>query len=177
MLYSIIITKDSLEIQIFFSKTFVHIFTEIPFNQIQISADIYSDWRKAIPKPGKAPANPTNYRPFALRSCICRCWILYTTRVLGAFRTSLVESVYVDAHEPSLGTRRVKLSLQNASKFKSVRKHPTNDAVFRNKYTKLFDTRPYANCTFGLRIKYFLTASNILEKPYFVLPLRRLYWI
>ena len=30
MLYSIIITKDSLEIQIFFSKTFVHIFTEMP---------------------------------------------------------------------------------------------------------------------------------------------------
>ena len=30
---------------------------------------------------------------------------------LGAFRTSTVESLYVDAHEPSLGARRTKLSL------------------------------------------------------------------
>ena len=41
---------------------------------------------------------------------------------------------------------------------------------------KLFDARPNAICTFGLRIKQFLTASNIdfsdiLETPsYFVLP-------
>ena len=33
-------------------------------------------------------------------------------RCLGAFRTSPVESVYVDAHEPCLGARRAKLSLQ-----------------------------------------------------------------
>ena len=37
---------------------------------------------------------------------------------LGAFRTSPVESVYVDAHEPSLGARRAKLSLQYATKIK-----------------------------------------------------------
>ena len=37
---------------------------------------------------------------------------------LGAFRTSPVESLYVDAHEPCLGARRVKLSLQYASKIK-----------------------------------------------------------
>ena len=30
---------------------------------------------------------------------------------LGAFRTSPVESLYVDAHEPCLGARRAKLSL------------------------------------------------------------------
>ena len=34
---------------------------------------------------------------------------------LGAFRTSPVESFYVDAHEPILGARRAKLSLQYAS--------------------------------------------------------------
>ena len=48
--------------------------------------------------------------------------------------------------------------------------------VFDNKYMKLFDARPNAIHTFGLRIKQFLTASNIdfsdiLETPlYFVLP-------
>ena len=35
---------------------------------------------------------------------------------LGAFRTSPVESLYVDAHKPCLGARRAKLSLQYASK-------------------------------------------------------------
>ena len=37
------------------------------FNKIWLSGDFPSDWRKAIvipiPKPGKDPTNPTNYRP------------------------------------------------------------------------------------------------------------------
>ena len=62
--------------------------------------------------------------------------------------------------------------LQYASKIRSLPKHLTHD----NKYVKLFDARSNAVCTFGLRIKQFLTASNIdfsdiLETPsYFVLP-------
>ena len=95
---------------------------------------------------------------------------------LGAFRTSPVESLYVDAHEPSLGARRAKLSLQYATKIKSLPNHPAYNAVFDNKYMKLFDARPSAIRTFGLHIKQFLTASNIelsdiLETPsYFILP-------
>ena len=46
------------------------------FNKIWLSGDFPSDWRKAIvipiPKPGKNPTNPTNYRPIALTSCICK---------------------------------------------------------------------------------------------------------
>ena len=46
------------------------------FNKIWISGDFPPDWRKAIiipiPKPGKDPTNPTNYRPIALTSCICK---------------------------------------------------------------------------------------------------------
>ena len=42
---------------------------------------------------------------------------------LGAFRT-YVESLYVDAHEPSLGARRARLSLQYATKIKSLPKYP-----------------------------------------------------
>ena len=45
-------------------------------NTIWISGDFPSDWRKAIiihiPKPGKDPTNPTNYRSIALTSCICK---------------------------------------------------------------------------------------------------------
>ena len=95
---------------------------------------------------------------------------------LGAFRTSPVESLYTDAHEPCLGARCAKLSLQYTSKIRSQPKHPTHDAVFDNKYMKLFDVRPNAIRTFGIHIKQFLTASNIdfsdiLETPsYFVLP-------
>ena len=43
---------------------------------------------------------------------------------IGAFRTSPVESLYIDAHEPCLGARRAKLSLQDASKIKSLPNHP-----------------------------------------------------
>ena len=80
---------------------------------------------------------------------------------LGAFRTSPVESLYVDAREPCLGAKRAKLSLQYASKIKSLPKHPTHNAVFDNKYMKLFDARPNAIRTFGLRIKQYLTPSKI----------------
>ena len=95
---------------------------------------------------------------------------------LGAFRTSPVESLYVDAHESSLGARRAKLSLQYANKIKSLPNHPAHNAVFDNTYMKLFDARPSAIPTFGLHIKHFLIASNIdfsdiLETPsYFTLP-------
>ena len=47
----------------------------------------------------------------------------------GAFRTSPVECLYVDAHEPSLGARRAKLSLQYATKIKSLPNHPAHNAV------------------------------------------------
>ena len=82
--------------------------------------------------------------------------------------------MYVDAHKPFLGARHAKLSLQYASKIKSLPKHPAHNAVFDNKYIKLFDVRPSVIRTFGLHIKQFLTASNIelsdiLETPYFIL--------
>ena len=46
------------------------------FNQIWISGNFPSDWRKAIvipiPKPGKDPTNPTRYRPITLTRCISK---------------------------------------------------------------------------------------------------------
>ena len=105
----------------------------------------------------------------------------------GAFRTSPVESLYVDVYEPSLGARRARLSLQYATKIELLPKHPAHNAVFDNKYMKLFDARPSAIRTFGLRIKQFLTAfniefSDILETPLYFHNLgvsnhRRLCWI
>ena len=46
------------------------------FNNIWISGDFPSDWRKTviipIPKPGKDPTNLTNYHPIVLTNCICK---------------------------------------------------------------------------------------------------------
>ena len=84
------------------------------------------------------------------------------TLCLGSVGTSPVYSLYVDAHEPSLCVRRAnKLSLQYTSKIKSLPKHPTHDAMFDNKYMKLFDAWPNTIRTFDLCIKQFLSASNI----------------
>ena len=53
---------------------------------------------------------------------------------------------------------------------------PIPDAVFDYRYMKLFNAKPNVICTFGLRIKQYLTASNIdfsniLVTPlYFILP-------
>ena len=104
-----------------------------------------------------------------LVSLTCRLayWILYTTSVLS----------FVLEHLELRCTRTnnlgAKLSLQYASKMKSLPKHPTHDAMFDN---KLFDAKPNAIHTFELRSKHILTASKIdfsehLNKPsYFVLP-------
>ena len=46
------------------------------FNHIWTTGDFPEDWRLAtvipIPKPGKDHAEPTNYRPIALTSCLCK---------------------------------------------------------------------------------------------------------
>ena len=43
---------------------------------------------------------------------------------LGAFRTSLAQSLYVEAHEPSLTSRRLKLSLNYVLKLKPLPENP-----------------------------------------------------
>ena len=46
------------------------------FNDIWTTGVFPENWRLAtiipIPKPGKNPAEPTNYRPIALTSCLCK---------------------------------------------------------------------------------------------------------
>ena len=49
---------------------------------------------------------------------------------LGAFRTSPVDSLYVDADEPSLGAKLSKQSQQYTSRIKPLPKHPAHDVVF-----------------------------------------------
>ena len=46
------------------------------FNDIWAFGEIYEYWKEAtvipIPKPGKDPKNPSNYRPISLTSCLCK---------------------------------------------------------------------------------------------------------
>jgi len=53
---------------------------------------------------------------------------------LGAFRTSPVDSLYVEANEPSLENRRIKLGMQNATKLKACPSNPAYDCVFNPLY-------------------------------------------
>ena len=80
---------------------------------------------------------------------------------LGAFRTSSADSLLVEANEPSLNDRREKLSLQFALKLKSNRSNPTYNTVFRPNYFTLFQNKPNAVPTFGIRIAPTLNSAGI----------------
>ena len=73
--------------------------------------------------------------------------------VLGAFRTSPINSLYVEANEPSLSYRRQKLSLQYLLKLKSNHFNPTHKVVFKPKYKRLFERKPNVIPPFGIRME------------------------
>ena len=50
---------------------------------------------------------------------------------LGAFRTSPVDSLYVEANEPSVNLRRLKLALQYIVKLKATIDNPAYNCVLR----------------------------------------------
>ena len=70
---------------------------------------------------------------------------------LGAFRTSPVNSLYIEANEPSLNLRREKLSLQFITKLKSNPSNPAFYSVFNTNTKSLYDKKPKAILPFGLR--------------------------
>ena len=82
---------------------------------------------------------------------------------LGAFRTSPVESLYAESNEPSLYTRREKLSLQYTTKLAANSKNPAYNCVFNPKYERFYNT-PSAVKPLGLRILPLLEQANISIK-------------
>ena len=74
-------------------------------------------------------------------------------KIIGNTEWGADRKVMLRLYRSCLGARRAKLSLQYASKIKSLPKHPAHNTVFDNKYMKLFDARPNAIRTFGLCIK------------------------
>ena len=82
---------------------------------------------------------------------------------LGAFRTSSVASLYVEADEPSLYSRREKLSLQLAIRLAANPSNPANEVTFPPNYVGLYEQKPKAIKSFGIRISPLLEAAN--NKP------------
>ena len=72
---------------------------------------------------------------------------------LGAFRTSPVESLQAEAHEPPLSLRRERLSLLYSLRVGSNPKNPTYNSIFRPELENLFEAKPNAIPTFGIRVK------------------------
>jgi len=60
---------------------------------------------------------------------------------LGAFRTSPVESLQVEANEPPLDFRRQRLSLQYLCKLKSNPSHPASQCTFGLLHKNMFDAK------------------------------------
>ena len=83
---------------------------------------------------------------------------------LGAFRTSPVASLYVEADEPSLTSRREKLSLQYAIRLAENPSNPAHEVTFPPKYTDLYESKPNFIKSFGVRILPLLESANINPK-------------
>ncbi|GFN81867.1 Pol-like protein [Plakobranchus ocellatus] len=99
---------------------------------------------------GKRPSDPSNDRPIALTSCLCKTLkrmmddrdrlvhVLESRNLLskglrialGAFRTSPIKSLYAEAGECSLKHRRTKLAFNYVMKLKSLPRNPCHDIVF-----------------------------------------------
>ena len=78
---------------------------------------------------------------------------------LGAFRTSPVSSLNLEADKPSLWLRREKLSLQYANP-----SNPAFEVTFPPQFQDYYERKPNAIKSFGLRIAPLLESANINTK-------------
>ena len=80
---------------------------------------------------------------------------------LGAFRSSPVESLYVEAHEPPLEIRKDKLALQYVLKLKANPENPAYDVVFNAKHQELYKDKESATDSFGIHCKKLMKEAKI----------------
>ena len=92
---------------------------------------------------------------------IFKCLILYTIKDLGAFRTSPVASLYVEADEPSLYSRREKISLQYAIRLAANPSNPAHVVTFPPNYVDLYEQKPKAIKSFDITISPLLESADI----------------
>ena len=82
---------------------------------------------------------------------------------LGAYRTYPVASLYVEADEPSLYSRREKLSLQYAIRLAANPSNPAHEVTFPPN-VDFYEQKPKAIKPFGIRISPLLESANICHK-------------
>ena len=80
---------------------------------------------------------------------------------LGAFRTSPISSLHVEANELPLQLRRQKLALQYVVKLKSNPNNPAYASIFQPNFKPLFEAKPHTIPTLGLRIQQSLIDTGI----------------
>ena len=80
---------------------------------------------------------------------------------LGAFRTSPAQSLYIEAHEPSLTTHQLKLSLNYVLKLKSLPENPAYSCVFEPENTELFEESESKVPPLGIRILPHMEKSKL----------------
>ena len=80
---------------------------------------------------------------------------------LGAFRSSPVESLYVEAHEPPLEIHREKLALQYTMKLKANPRNPAYDVVFNPKYQNLYANKDSVTDSFEIYCKKLFKEAKI----------------
>ena len=82
----------------------------------------------------------------------------------GAFRTSPVSSLTVEADEPSLWLRREKLPLQYAIRLAANPSNPTFEVTFPPQVQEYYERKPNAIKSFGLRTIPLLESAYINTK-------------
>ena len=99
-------------------------------------------------------------RPSALES-LDRVQNAALRTCLGAFRTSPIPSLHVEAGEMPLNLRRQQLSLQYIVKLRSNPSDPAFHCVFSSGFSRLFEARPNIIATLGHRLQQNLLDSGI----------------
>ena len=81
---------------------------------------------------------------------------------LGAFRTTPVESLQVEANEPPLCTRRNKLALQYSLKVQSNPSNPVFDCIFNPHYRQTFARKETAIPTVDICVEHLVFDADII---------------
>ena len=79
----------------------------------------------------------------------------------GAFRTSPIPSLYIEAGEPSLATRRVRLSMNYVLKLKSYPDNPAYNCIFNPNFVEDFENNTKVIPPLSLRVRPHLEAAGI----------------
>lgn len=115
-------------------ETLHKIYTSVIRSKLDYGCIVYSSARPSVLR----LLNPVHHQGLRL--------------ALGAFRTSPVESLYVECNEWSLQRRRCYLSILYTLKIKSYPQHPTLRSIQSTRFQQLFVNRPSVVRPFSMRV-------------------------